>query len=83
MIHAYHMVSGDPSEEARRKCSLLLRTDAKCWESLIYQRTVNAFIGLLCGTSVNIKTDDLICGTTGVLKMQCLDRNVINNLSHR
>ena len=68
-INADHLVSGNPSKDAREKCMLLVKTAPKYCEVHGLQRILKACIGLAYTTSVNIKTDDgLINGATCVLK---------------
>ena len=57
-IQADHVISGNPSEEAREKCLLVVKTAAKYIEVLCLQRVLKVGVGLAYITSVNIKTDD-------------------------
>ena len=68
-IQADHVISGNPSEEAREKCLLVVKTAAKYGEVLGLQRVLKVGVGLAYTTSVNIKTDDgLINGAKCILK---------------
>ena len=68
-IQVDHVISGCPSEEAREKCLLVVKTAAKYSEVLSLQRVLNVGVGLTHTTSVNITTDDgLINGATCILK---------------
>ena len=68
-IHAYDFVTGNPSEKVKQKCKLHVKTSNKYFEKNGLLRTLNAAVGLVYTTSVNIKTDDgLINGATCVLK---------------
>ena len=68
-IQADHVISGNPSKEAREKCLLLAKTAAKYSEVLSLQRVLKVGVALVRTTSVNIKTDDgLISGAKCILK---------------
>ena len=68
-IHAYDFVTGNPSEKVKQKCKLHVKMSNKYFEKNGLLRTLNAAVGLVYTTSVNIKTDDsLINGATCVLK---------------
>ena len=68
-IQADHVISGNPSEEAREKCLLVVKTVAKYSKVLGLQRVLKVGVGLAYTISVNIKTDDgLINGATCILK---------------
>ena len=76
-IHAYDFVTGNPLENVKQKCKLHVKTSNKYIEKNGLLRTLNAAVGLVYTTSVNIKTDDgLINGATCILKMiHFLQRN--------
>ena len=76
-IHAYDFVTGNPSEQVKQKCKLYVKTSNNYTEKNGLLRTLNAAVGLLYTTSVNIKTDDgLINGATCILKkIHFLQRN--------
>ena len=76
-IQADHVTSGNPSEEARGKCLLIVKTAAKYSEVLCLKRVLKVGVGLAYTTSVNIKTDDgLINGATCILKkIHCFKSN--------
>ena len=68
-IHAYDFITGNPSDEAKQKCKIHVKTSKKCIEKHGLLRKLNAAIGLAYIISVNIKTDDgLINGATCILK---------------
>ena len=68
-IQADHVISGNPSEEAREKCLLGVKMAAKYSEVLGLQRLLKVGVGLAYTTSVNVKTDDgLINGPSYILK---------------
>ena len=76
-IYAYDFVTGNPSEKVKQKCKLHVKTSNKYIEKNGLLRTLNAAVGLVYTTSVNIKTDDgLINGATCILKkIHFLQRN--------
>ena len=68
-IQVDHVISGNPSEEAREKCLLVVKTTAKYSEVLGLQRVLKVGVELAYTTSVNIETDNgLINGATCILK---------------
>ena len=68
-IQAHHVISGNPSVEAREKCLLVVKTAAKYCEVQGLQRVLKITVGLAYTTSVNIKSDHgLINGATCILK---------------
>ena len=79
-IYAYDFVTGNPSEKMKQKCQLYVKTSNKYAEKNGLLRTLNAAVGSVYTTSVNIKTDDgLINGTTCILKkIHFLQRNQNN-----
>ena len=76
-IYAYDFVTGNPSEKMKQKCKLYVKTSNKYAEKNGLLRTLNAAVGSVYTTSVNIKTDDgLINGATCILKkIHFLQRN--------
>ena len=67
-IQADHVISGNQSKEARKKCLLVVNTATKYSEVLHLQRVLKVGVGLAY-TSVNVKTDDgSINGATCILK---------------
>ena len=57
-IHAYDFITGNPSDEAKQKCKIYMKTSKKYIEKHGLLRKLNTAIGLAYITSVNIKTDD-------------------------
>ena len=57
-IKADHAICGNPSEEAREKYLLVVKTAVRYREILGQQRVLKVGVGLAYTTSVNIKTDD-------------------------
>ena len=76
-IHAYDFITGNPSNEAKQKCKIHVKTPKKYIEKRGVLRKLNAAVGLAYITSVNIKTDDgLINGARCILKkIQFIQRN--------
>ena len=68
-IHAYDFIAGNPSDEAKQKCKILVKTSKKYIEKHGSLRKLNSAVGLAYITSINIKTDDgLINGAPCTLK---------------
>ena len=57
-IHAYDFITGNPSDEAKQKCKIHVKTSEKYIEKHGLLRKLNAAVGIAYITSVNIKTDD-------------------------
>ena len=80
-IKADHVISGNPSEEAREKCLLVVKTAAKYSEVLGLQRALKVGVGLAYTTSVNIRTDDgLISGQHVSLRKHITSRVMLVNV---
>ena len=68
-IHAYDFITGKPSDEAKQKCKIHVKTSKKYIAKHDRLRKLNAAVGLAHITSVNVKTDDgLINGAPCILK---------------
>ena len=76
-IHAYDFITGNPSDEAKQKCKIHVKTSKKYIEKHGLLRKLNAAIGLAYIKSINIKTDDgLINGAACILKkIKFIQRN--------
>ena len=69
VIHAYDFITGNPSDEAKQKCKIHVKTSKEYIEKHGLLRKLNAAIGLAYITSVNIKTDDgFVNGAPCILK---------------
>ena len=68
-IHASDFITGDPSDEAKQKCKIHVKTSKEYIEKHGLLRRLNAAVGLAHITSINIKTDDgLINAAPCILK---------------
>ena len=68
-IQADHVISGNPLEEVREMCLLVVKTATKYSDVLGLQRVLKVGVGLAYTRLVNIKTDDgLINAATCILK---------------
>ena len=81
-IHAYNFnipTAGNPSDEAKQKCKIHVKTSKEYIEKHGLLRKLNAAVGLANIMSVNIKTDDgLINGAPCILKkIQFMQRNSV------